>query len=182
MIEIIPGQIAGVRVLRPAVRSDARGRLVKTVEEDVFAKHGIPTRFVEQYFSVSANNVLRGLHFQVPPHDHDKLVTCVEGGVFDVVVDLRKGSGYGRHESFELCGERGDSIFVPSGCAHGFYVRSQYAIVFYNVTSLHAPSHDTGIRWDSVDVAWPTAAPILSERDAAFAPLAEFRTPFVSGA
>jgi dTDP-4-dehydrorhamnose 3,5-epimerase len=182
MIEIIPGHIAGVRVLRPAVRSDARGRLMKIIEEDVFSQHGIPTRFAEQYFSVSNNNVLRGLHFQVPPHAHDKLVTCVEGDVFDVVVDLRKGSGYGRYESFELSGDRGDSVFVPSGCAHGFYVRSQLATMYYNVTTLHVPSHDTGIRWDSVGVAWPATAPILSERDAALAPLAEFKTHFVSGA
>jgi len=182
MIEITAGQIAGVRVLRPAVRSDPRGRLVKTVEQNVFSEHGIPTAFAEQYYSVSANNVLRGLHFQIPPHDHDKLVTCVEGEVFDVVVDLRKGSGYGHHESFELSGDRGDSVFVPSGCAHGFYVRSQLAIMFYNVTTLYAPSHDTGIRWDSVGVAWPARAPILSERDAAFAPLVEFKTPFVSAA
>lgn len=182
MIEITAGQIAGVRLLRPAVHSDPRGRLVKTVEADVFSRHGIPIAFEEQYYSVSANNVLRGLHFQTPPHHHDKLVTCVEGEVFDVVVDLRKGPGYGRNESFELSGDKGDSVFMPSGCAHGFYVRSPFAIMLYNVTTLYAPSHDAGIRWDSVGVAWPSPSPILSERDATFAQFAQFKTPFVSGA
>lgn len=182
MIEIATGQIAGVRVLRPSVRSDRRGRFVKTIEEDVFLQHEIPTTFAEQYYSVSANNVLRGLHFQTPPHDHYKLVTCVEGDVFDVVVDLRKGSGYGRHQSFELSGARGDSVFVPSGCAHGFYVRSQLAIMLYNVSTHHAPSHDAGIRWDSAGVSWPSTTPILSERDARLASLAEFNSPFLSRA
>lgn len=182
MIEIAPGKITGVRMLRPEALSDPRGRFVKTIEENIFLQHGIPTKFAEQYYSVSSRNVLRGLHFQIPPHDHYKLVTCIEGDVFDVVVDLRKGSSYGQHETFELSGARGDSVFVPSGCAHGFYVRSTHAIMLYNVSTLHAPSHDTGIRWDSVGVAWPSAAPVLSERDAAFVPLAEFKSPFVSGA
>jgi dTDP-4-dehydrorhamnose 3,5-epimerase len=182
MIEITASAIAGVRLLRPVVRSDARGLFVKTMAADVFALHGIPTAFAEQYYSVSHRNVLRGLHFQTPPHDHDKLVTCIEGAVFDVVVDLRAGAGYGRHETFELSGDRGDGVFVPRGCAHGFYVRSEQAIMLYNVTTLHAPSHDTGIRWDSVGVAWPSQAPVLSERDAGFPTLAAFKTPFVSGA
>jgi len=180
MIEITPGEIAGVQIIRPAVQRDPRGSFVKTIEEEIFSRHGVPTRFAEQYFSVSANNVLRGLHFQTPPHDHYKLVTCVEGDVLDVIVDLRKGSGYGRHQSFELNGERGDSIFVPSGCAHGFYVRSKLAIMLYNVSMLHVASHDSGIRWDSVGVSWPSTAPILSDRDAALVPFAKFNTPFES--
>ena len=152
---------------------------MKTIQEDIFSRHGISTIFAEQYYSVSSKNVLRGLHFQLPPHDHDKLVTCIEGNVFDVVVDLRQGSAnYGQHQSFELSGASGDSVFVPSGCAHGFYVRSETAIMLYNVSSLYAPSHDTGIRWDSVGVAWPSAEPIVSDRDAAFLPFAEFDTPF----
>lgn len=179
MIKITPGKIAGVRLLRPAAKPDCRGSFVKFVQEDIFAAHGIPTSFAEQYYSVSANNVLRGLHFQTPPHDHYKLVTCIEGDVFDVVVDLRKGSpNYGQHESFELNGANGDSVFVPSGCAHGFYVGSESATVLYNVSTLYAPSHDTGIRWDSVDVSWPSHTPVLSDRDAAFVPFAEFKTPF----
>lgn len=179
MIKVTPGKIAGVRLLQPTPYSDARGSLVKTIREDIFAGHGIPTKFAEQYYSVSVRNVLRGLHFQMPPHDHYKLVTCVEGEVFDVVVDLRKGSKtYGGHESFDLNGATGDSVFVPSGCAHGFYVRSDTAIVLYNVSSLYAPSHDTGIRWDSAGVVWPCTDPAVSDRDAGLMRLPDFSTPF----
>lgn len=179
MIEIVPARIAGVRLLRARVQRDARGRFMKFVHEGTFAAHGLPSRFAEQYCSISANNVLRGLHFQTPPHDHYKLVSCIEGVVFDVVVDLRKGSqSYGRHETFELDGVRGDSLFVPTGCAHGFYVRSESATMLYNVSTVYAPSHDTGIRWDSVGIPWPCEAPIVSERDAALVPFEEFETPF----
>ncbi len=179
MIKIVPGEIGEVFLLRPTARRDPRGSFVKILEEDTFAKHGLPTTFAEQYYSVSAQNVLRGLHFQTPPHDHHKLVTCIDGDVFDVVVDLRKGSPtYGRHQSFELNGESGDSVFVPVGCAHGFYVRSKGATVFYNVSSLYAPAHDSGIRWDSAGINWPSDCPIVSDRDAAFVPLAKFETPF----
>ena len=183
MIDIAPGKIEGVRILRPTARCDLRGRFVKILQEDTFAKHGIPAAYAEQYYSVSENNVLRGLHFQTPPHDHHKLVTCIEGDVFDVVVDLRKGSRtYGHHQSFELNGASGDSVFVPTGCAHGFYVRSKTAIMFYNVTTLYVASHDTGIRWDSAGVSWPSARPVVSNRDAALPVLAEFNTPFVMSA
>jgi dTDP-4-dehydrorhamnose 3,5-epimerase len=179
MITITAASIAGVRLIKPGAKTDRRGRFVKVVQRDVFARHGIPTDFAEQYFSVSGRNVLRGLHFQTPPHHHDKLVTCVDGLVFDVVVDLRKSSpSYRAHESFELDGRNGDSVFVPAGCAHGFYVRSSSATVLYNVTSLYAESHDHGIRWDSVGAAWPSADPLVSERDAAFPTLAQFDTPF----
>jgi dTDP-4-dehydrorhamnose 3,5-epimerase len=179
MIKIKSGEIPGVRRLRPVAQPDRRGRFVKIIQEDVLAKHGIPTHFAEQYYSVSESNVLRGLHFQIPPYDHYKLVTCVEGEVFDVVVDLRKGSThYGRHEVFILDGACGDSVFVPSGCAHGFYVRSPGATMFYNVSTVHAASHDAGIRWDSVGVSWPSTAPIVSDRDAAFTAFADFVTPF----
>ena len=183
MIEIAPGKIEGVRIMRPTERCDQRGRFVKILQEDVFSKHGIPTAYAEQYYSVSENNVLRGLHFQTPPHDHHKLVTCIEGDVFDVIVDLRKGSlTYGQHQSFALNGANGDSVFVPSGCAHGFYVRSKSATMFYNVTTLYVASHDTGIRWDSAGVSWPSARPVVSDRDRLFPALAEFDTPFVISA
>jgi dTDP-4-dehydrorhamnose 3,5-epimerase len=183
VVDIAPGNFEGVRILRPTARCDFRGRFVKILQEDTFSKHGMPTAYAEQYYSVSENNVLRGLHFQTPPHDHHKLVTCIEGDVFDVVVDLRKGSHtYGHHQSFELNSANGDSVFVPAGCAHGFYVRSKTAIMFYNVTTLYVASHDTGIRWDSVGVSWPSPRPVVSDRDAALPALAEFDTPFVMSA
>jgi dTDP-4-dehydrorhamnose 3,5-epimerase len=179
MINISPGKIAGVKLIRPAAQHDRRGTFVKTMQAETFSKHGIPMQYAEQYYSVSKNNVLRGLHFQTPPHDHYKLVTCIAGEAFDVVVDLRRGSRtYGQHESFELNGAGGDSVFVPAGCAHGFYVRSESATLLYNVSTVYAPSHDTGIRWDSIGVSWPSANPVVSERDAGLLAFAEFNTPF----
>ena len=179
MIDVSPGKIAGVKLIRPSAQRDLRGTFVKTMHADIFSKHGIPIQYAEQYYSVSKSNVLRGLHFQTPPHDHYKLVTCIEGEAFDVVVDLRKASPtYRQHETFELNGSGGDSVFVPTGCAHGFYVRSESAILLYNVSTLHAPSHDAGIRWDSAGVSWPSDNPVVSERDAALVTLAKFESPF----
>ena len=179
MIDVSPGKIAGVKLIRPAAQHDRRGAFVKIMHAEIFSRHGIPTQYAEQYYSVSKNNVLRGLHFQTPPHDHYKLVTCIDGEAFDVIVDLRKGSRtYGQHESFALKGANGDSVFVPTGCAHGFYVRSTAATLFYNVSTVHAPSHDSGIRWNSVGVSWPSANPVVSERDAGLVAFAEFKTPF----
>jgi len=135
--------------------------------------------FREQYYSISKKNVLRGMHFQLPPHDHYKLVTCVEGRILDVVVDLRRSSPtFGQHLCVELSGVRADSIYIPSGLAHGFLVLSRRALVLYNVSSLYAPLHDTGIRWDSAGIQWPVVAPQVSERDAVLPPLAAFETPF----
>jgi dTDP-4-dehydrorhamnose 3,5-epimerase len=177
MIDITAARIPGAKFLRSAQQVDLRGRFVKTMHRDIFAAHGIPTQYAEQYYSVSKANVLRGLHFQVPPHDHHKLVTCIEGRVFDVVVDLRKDSpSYGQHQSFELDG--GDGVFVPSGCAHGFYVRSESATLLYNVTTVYAAAHDAGIRWDSAGVTWPAERPIVSDRDASLPGFAAFATPF----
>jgi dTDP-4-dehydrorhamnose 3,5-epimerase len=179
MIDVSAGKIAGVKLIRPTVQRDRRGTFVKTMHAEIFSKHAIPMQYVEQYYSVSEKNVLRGLHFQTPPHDQYKLVTCIEGEAFDVIVDLRKSSPtYRQHESFELNGADGDSVFVPVGCAHGFYVRSATATLFYNVSTLHAPSHDTGIRWDSIGVSWPTAKPVVSDRDARLVAFANFSTPF----
>ena len=179
MMDVSPGKIAGVKLIRPAAQHDFRGTFVKTMHAEIFSKHGIPTQYAEQYYSVSKKNVLRGLHFQTPPHEHYKLVTCIEGEAFDVVVDLRNGSpSYGQHESFELNGADGDSVFVPAGCAHGFYVRSETATLLYNVSSVHAPSHDAGIRWDSAGVSWPSASPVVSDRDAGLVAFAEFESPF----
>lgn len=179
MVEIEPAGIPGAYLLRPAVRSDPRGRLVKTMHAEAFAQAGIPFRFAEQYYSVSARNVLRGLHFQLPPHAHYKLVCCLEGEVFDVILDLRRGSpAFGAHRGFELDGERGESVFVPIGCAHGFCVRSERALLHYSVSTVYAPAHDAGVRWDSAGVAWPCADPMLSQRDRSLPPLSDFETPF----
>ena len=164
----------------PIVRADRRGTFVKTFHVEEFRQLGLPTSFAEEYFSVSQHGVLRGLHFQIPPMEHEKIVYCAQGEVLDAVVDLRRGSPtYGRHELFHLCAEEGTMIYIPKGMAHGFYVLSENALMMYQVTSVYAPDCDAGVRWDSAGIPWNAADPILSERDTLFPSLDAFASPFV---
>ncbi len=179
MFDVIETVLPGVRLLRPVVRGDARGRFVKIMHRDFFTAHGMSADYAEQYYSVSAQGVVRGLHFQLPPHHHHKLVACLSGEVRDVVLDLRRASAtYGRHVTLELSGARGECVYIPSGCAHGFAVRAGPALLLYDVGSIHAPSHDSGLRWDSAGIDWGVAAPVVSESDAALPALRDFVSPF----
>lgn len=171
--------IPGCYELQPMVIEDERGSFVKTFHKGDFAAHGLKTVWAEQYYSVSKQRVLRGLHFQTPPHDHVKIVHCIAGDVFDVVVDLRKGSQtYGQFACINLSAKHGNMIYLDSGLAHGFYTISETATLVYSVTSAYAPEHDAGIRWDSINIPWPDRDPILSARDKAFPGLADYHSPF----
>jgi len=178
MFEVRSTALQGCWELTADIRKDQRGSFVKALHADFFRSHGMRDDFREQYYSVSHRDVLRGLHFQTPPHGHAKLVYCTAGAVLDAVVDLRPGSGYGRHILLELSAEKANLIYIPEGCAHGFLTRSQSATLVYNVTSVYSAAHDTGIRWDSVGIDWPVRAPVVSERDAGFAAFKDFATPF----
>ena len=135
--------------------------------------------FAETYYSVSERHVLRGMHFQVPPQQHAKLVYCVQGAVLDVTVDLRRDSlSFGRSFSIELDGDDPCGIYIPEGFAHGFLTLSAQAILSYFVTSIYAPDCDSGIRWNSIGFDWPQRDVILSERDAGFLAIADFESPF----
>lgn len=174
-----PASIAGCVFIKPDVYKDARGVFVKTFQEKDCAEYGIKMHLAEQYFSKSRKGVIRGLHFQVPPHDQDKLVTAVDGKVFDVVVDLRVGSpSYGKHEAFTLDAEEGAVLFIPKGIAHGFQALTEMATLYYQVSTLYAPQHDGGIRWDSCGINWPLPPGEMSDRDRKFAGLAEYKSPF----
>lgn len=158
---------------------DERGTFVKTYQKRIFAEYHLETDFVEQYYSVSKHRVIRGLHFQIPPHEHTKVVYCVLGSVLDAVGDLRVGSPtYGHYATLELDADKANMIYIPAGIAHGFYVLSETAILVYNVTSAHSPRHDIGIRWDSMGIPWPDAEPIVSARDLALVSFANFQSPF----
>lgn len=173
-------KLDGCFEIYPAIHEDGRGLFVKTFHAPSFSGFGLETHFAEDYYSYSRKGVLRGLHFQVPPADHCKLVYCVCGKVFDAVVDLRVGSAtYGEFEIFELNDEKRNLIYIPRGMAHGFYVLSDGAILLYKTTTVYAPEYDSGIRWDSVGIQWPTVSPLLSKRDAAFVTLGEFQSPFI---
>ena len=179
MFAITETAIPGLHAIRFALRGDARGSFVKTFHAGRFAEAGLPTDFREMYYSVSTRDVLRGFHFQVPPAQHAKLVTCAEGRVLDVVVDLRRASPtFGQTVARELDGTDPSGFVIPAGCGHAFLTLSQQAMLVYCVTSVHAPEHDRGIAFDSVGFDWPVANPILSDRDRAFPSLTELETPF----
>lgn len=163
----------------PRIIKDERGAFIKTFHKDTFLQYGLETNFVEEYYSVSRKGVLRGLHFQVPPSDHVKLVYCTVGEVMDVVVDLRLGSpSYGQHEIFYLNSEKANMVYIPKGLAHGFYVMSQEAILMYKVSTMYSPEHDKGILWSSVEVPWIDTNPIVSVRDSQFPSFENFDSPF----
>jgi dTDP-4-dehydrorhamnose 3,5-epimerase len=158
---------------------DDRGRFVKVFHAPSFVAHGLAATFAEEFYTVSSRGALRGMHFQVPPHAHTKLVHCVSGVILDVLLDLRVGSPtFGQHRAFELSGAQPRALYIAPGVAHGFYTLSEEATVVYSVTTVHAPASDTGVRWDSFGMAWPNASPILSARDRALPGLAEFASPF----
>ncbi len=179
MFDLRPSKLAGCYELQPKAFDDARGRFVKVFHEQSFAAQGLETGFAEEYYSVSHKNVLRGMHFQLPPMDHVKMVYCVEGDVMDAVVDLRVGSStYGCFDCFELSAAKANSLYIPKGLAHGFYVRSARAIMVYKVSTVYSPEHDAGVLWDSMEIPWPISEPIMSVRDATFPRLNEFVSPF----
>ena len=171
--------IKGCFELQPNIFKDDRGRLVKTFHKDSFLTLDLATDFTEEYYSISKKGVLRGLHFQVPPQDHIKCVTCLSGKIFDVVVDLRKESpSYKQYFSIELDAEKGNMLYIPKGLAHGFYVLSDDAIFLNRTTTVYDPSCDTGIKWDSCGIKWPVSNPILSEKDQQMTPFDKFKSPF----
>lgn len=175
----LPTDLPGVLVLRPRVFSDARGTFVKTYHADTFRDLGIPFTPREEFFSVSARGVVRGMHFQLPPAAHDKLVYCVAGAVLDVVLDLRPGGPtYGCSITRELSQDNREMLFIPVGCAHGFLALTDGAVMVYQTSTVHTPAQDAGILWNSFGFTWPVTDPVLSDRDRRFPALSEFRSPF----
>ena len=172
-------RIPGCFVVVSTTHKDSRGFLVKTFNADSFEKQALEVEFKESYFSQSSKGVLRGLHFQLPPNEHIKMVTCVSGAIFDVVLDLRKNSPtFGEHQTFSLRAEEGKSIYIPAGLAHGFCVTSDVATTLYQTSTVYCQKSDSGVLWSSAGIDWPTNSPIISERDAALEPVQEFQTPF----
>ncbi len=179
MIGVKESGISGCVELFPDVYQDQRGFFVKTFHTAQFSELGLQTKWAEEYYSHSRKGVLRGLHFQLPPHDHEKLVYCVAGKVLDVAVDLRVGSPtYGQCAWFALNSETANMVYIPRGLAHGFYTLSDTATMMYKVSTVYAPDHDSGILWSSVDAPWTDTSPILSQRDSEFPSFSSFVSPF----
>lgn len=173
-MRILETNIPGCFEIFPKIAIDDRGMFVKTFHYDIFLQYQLETNWREEYYSISRKGVLRGMHFQTPPHDHNKLVYCTAGKVLDAVVDMRSGSpAYGQHLLTEICSEKGNMLYIPKGLAHGFYTLSESATMMYKVSSVYAPSHDSGILWSSVGILWSDMQPILSVRDKS---LPEFST------
>ena len=179
IMEFIELNISGCYLIKPNIFSDERGRFVKTVHFDLFREVGLDTNFHEEYFSESKEGVLRGMHFQLPPHDHTKLVYCINGKIEDAFFDLRKKSPtFQRCQKIILDSEECHILYLPSGIAHGFNTLSNTATMVYKTTSVHSPESDSGILWNSCGVNWKVDKPIISERDQSFPPVTEFKSPF----
>ncbi len=158
--------------------SDLRGDFVKTYARSVYAAAGVAFESGEEYYSVSHKDVVRGMHFQTPPHDHAKIVYCVAGAVEDVLLDLRQGPGFGKFVSVTLSAQSPELILAPKGIAHGFRALTDGSIMVYKTSTEYAPHNDRGIRWDSFGFDWHCAAPVVSERDRGHPAFADFQSPF----
>lgn len=179
-MKIFKTKLDSVYIVEPNVFPDERGELVKTFPKDTFIENKMDYAFVESYYSVSHKNVIRGMHFQVPPADHTKLVYVTNGAILDVILDIRAGSPtYGQHISVELSGKNHKMVYIPSGFAHGFLSLEDNSCVTYLQTSIHSPEHDQGIKADSFGMSWGVKNPTLSKRDQGFPSLAQFKTPFI---
>jgi dTDP-4-dehydrorhamnose 3,5-epimerase len=174
--------IPDVIVITPAVHRDERGFFMESYKWSEFAAAGIPERFVQDNRSKSGHAVLRGLHYQKIPKAQGKLMQVTQGEIFDVAVDIRKGSpAYGKWVGMKLTANNAQMLYVPAGFAHGFCVLSETAEVTYKVTDEYSPEHEAGIVWNDPDiaVAWPVTQPILSRRDADYPRLKGLDTGFV---
>lgn len=158
---------------------DERGVFVKTFQDTVWRQAGIHFRLKESYFSFSEKDVIRGMHFQVPPHQHSKIVFCPRGAITDVIVDLRRDSpAYKKFIAVTLSEASPQAIYIPEGCAHGFHALQAGSMTYYLVSSEYSKEHDSGIRYDSFGYDWNVARPVLSGRDLSFPQLKDFDTPF----
>ncbi|WP_337244481.1 dTDP-4-dehydrorhamnose 3,5-epimerase [Luteimonas sp. gir] len=181
-MKIIETKLPGAVVLEPAVFGDARGFFFETWNAARFGQHGLPTSFVQSNVSSSAKGVLRGLHYQWP-RPQGKLVSVLQGEVFDVAVDIRRGSPtFGQWEGVLLSAENKRQFWIPEGFAHGFAVLSETALFSYLCTDVYVKEADAGVRWDDpqIGVEWPIDAPLLSDKDAQaplLADIAEDRLP-----
>jgi dTDP-4-dehydrorhamnose 3,5-epimerase len=172
--------IKGVFEIEMFHAGDERGMFVKPYHKATLEKLGLVSEFQESFYSTNQSGVIRGMHFQHPPHDHAKLVYCSSGKLIDVILDLRVGSPtYGQFATIELSGEKYNAVYMPSGMAHGFAVLEDNTCMVYLTSTMHAPSADDGVRIDSFGYDWPIKKPITSERDNQFSTLDELQSPFI---
>jgi dTDP-4-dehydrorhamnose 3,5-epimerase len=176
-VELTPLTLEACYAGHLPIFSDERGSFQKLFHADTFQAllPGFLPR--ECYLTRSAKGVLRGMHFQPPPHDHGKIVICLGGAVLDGIVDLRAGDGFGLTTTVELDPEGTNCVVLPRGVGHGFYSHEDNSQLLYLVETVHAPEVDAGILWNTVGIDWPVDDPILSARDTAHPPLSKLDMP-----
>jgi len=183
-MQVIPTAIEGVFVIEPRVFGDARGYFFESFNARDFAREtGIEVNFVQDNESFSRYGVLRGLHFQLPPHAQSKLVRVVQGAVLDIAVDLRSGSPtYGQHVAVELTADNHRQFFMPKGFAHGFSVLSPEVVFQYKCDDYYHPECEGALAWDDPDLAidWrlPADKVLLSDKDSHHPAFRSFVSPF----
>jgi dTDP-4-dehydrorhamnose 3,5-epimerase len=155
---------------------------MRTYDARIFHEHGLQTEWLQENESRSnRKHIIRGLHFQKPPHAETKLVRAMHGTVLDVFVDLRKNSPtYGQWDAIELSAGDQRMVYIPKGFAHGFCTLTDEAVLLYKVDHCHALGFEGGLRWDdlTLSITWPTSAPFLSARDRQLETFANFESPF----
>ena len=169
--------LEGVYIITNFNVNDDRGLFVKTFNKNTFKENNLDFKIRESFYSISNKNVIRGMHFQLPPNDHEKLVYVPKGSIIDVVIDLRKESKtFKKFISVELSEENKKSIFIPKGLAHGFKSLKNNTITVYNVSTEYNDKSDQGIIYNSFGYNWNVKDPLLSERDKTFLSLNDFLT------
>jgi len=177
-VNVIPTALPGVVIVEPRVFGDARGFFFESYRADRYGQSGLPATFVQDNHSRSIPRCLRGLHYQLH-HPQGKLVRVLVGQIWDVAVDIRRGSPTFRQwVGVELSAQNHRQLYIPPGFAHGFCVPSEHTEVEYKCTDYYAPEDERGIAWSdpSLSIAWPVRDPILSDKDRAFGPITEGRT------
>ena len=177
-MKLIKELLPGCFLLQPNRFEDQRGCFVKTYHVGLCTELGANLDIREEFYSISHKNVVRGMHFQLSPHAHEKLVYCTRGAVLDVLLDLRHGDYYGRVASAQLSCENGHLIYIPKGIAHGFVALMDESLMLYKTSTVHTPESDCGIRWDSFGFDWGVDQPIISVRDTQHATFENFASPF----
>jgi dTDP-4-dehydrorhamnose 3,5-epimerase len=173
-----PTPLAGAMVVAPQRHADQRGHFARSFCEDEFAAAGLPSSFPQHSVSFNARaGTLRGLHFQLPPHEEPKLVRCTRGAVWDAIIDLTPGSpSFGRWHAEELSAENGLALYIPPGFAHGFQALRDETELLYLIGTRFVPQAAAGLRWDDPQfgIPWPLPVSVISDRDRQLPTYAEF--------
>ncbi|MFO7771461.1 MAG: dTDP-4-dehydrorhamnose 3,5-epimerase [Roseovarius gahaiensis] len=182
MLDIQTTRLPNVLLLTPKRHGDARGFFSESWNRARMEAHGIHLDFVQDNHSLSAKSgTVRGMHFQSPPHAQAKLVRCGRGALFDVAVDIRKGSpAFGQWVGYELSFENGRQLLIPEGFLHGFVTREPDTEIAYKCSDYYAPACDGAVHWNSCGIDWGLSGPpLLSDKDAAAPTFDDFDSPFV---